>query len=149
MMRKIPLWGFTLFTALVMFGACKEPPPANSIWKYNGTANNTITLETGSLTYASIRTKKLKTVSIRMVKSPSEDIRKKTEKTLGPDERILAWIIAAEDPSKVYGTIYCSIEKTPEGKIAKDIPPEKLMIHESSEILADLNVRPPYVYIRQ
>jgi hypothetical protein len=148
MKKKMPFWGVAFFIPLVMFTACKDMPPASSTWKYDGTADNTIILEEGSLTYDSIRTKKLKTLSITIKKSPSEKILKETEKQVKPDERILIWLLAAEDESKVYGIIYCSIEMDQNGKVTRDMPPQKLSILEP-EILADLNVKPPYTYIRE
>jgi hypothetical protein len=147
-MKKMLFWGFAVFMPLVMFGACRELPPANSIWKYDGKTDDIITLEVGSLTYNSIRAKRLKTLAMTMTSSPSEKIQKETEKSVSLDERILTWIISSEDASKIYGIIYCSIKKDQNDKVTTDIPPEKLKLLEPG-LFADLNISYPYIYIRQ
>jgi hypothetical protein len=149
-MKKMLFGGFAAFISLIMFSACGDLPPVNSTGEYDGVYNDTITLEADHLTYTSANKKGPKTLDVTITQLPPKGIEGQYDGKVEQDERILRWIISPDDPSLLYGFIYCSIETDSEGNVKRDIPPEKLMIL-AGVITTDLDllVRSPYTYIRQ
>jgi hypothetical protein len=156
-MKKKIFWGCIVFLSLVMFGACDSTPSAsshnwsNSTWKYEGEADDTITLGDGTLTYTSIRTGKKATLDIT-IEENGEHLADKTKGDVSTEERILAWIINSDTGNLIiYGIIYCPIEWiSVSEKTWEDLEPQKLKIL-APEIYAnlDMKVKAPFIYIKK
>jgi hypothetical protein len=152
-MKKATIWGFVLLASLALFDACKnfsEFPDwwANSTWQYDGEDEDGIILGENRLTYYNQSEGRRKDLPVTVTEQSTGELERRTANTVGPEERILAWIIDENSSDlSVYAIIYCPIIFNPDGTW-RDKSPQKLMILEP-EIHAKLKVKSPFIYIRE